>query len=120
MNLLESILWLTLNVYHEARGEGQRAQIAVAHVTLNRRDKRKLSIKGVVLQPRQFSWTHQLDNYWPKNPAAFFECLQSVTLAVEGFDFTLGAVYYHHENVNPKWSKDYVLVEQIDKHKFYR
>ena len=36
MSFLEGLLWLTLNVYHEARSEPQIGQLAVAHVTLNR------------------------------------------------------------------------------------
>ena len=30
MTLLEGLLWLTLNVYHEARSEPQIGQIAIA------------------------------------------------------------------------------------------
>ena len=51
MDLLIGILYLTLNVYHEARSEDQFAQTAVAHVTMNRAVERKLTIKQVVLQP---------------------------------------------------------------------
>ena len=51
MTFLEGLLWLTLNVYHEARSEPEIGQVAVAHVTPNRAAKRALSIKKVVNQP---------------------------------------------------------------------
>ena len=57
MPLLEGLLWLTLNVYHEARSEPPIAQSAVALVTLNRAHEKKMPIKAVVQEPHQFSWT---------------------------------------------------------------
>ena len=57
MTIFEGLLWLTLNVYHEARSEPQLGQIAIAQVTLNRAKKGQLSIEDVVRQPHQFSWT---------------------------------------------------------------
>jgi len=120
MDLLEAILWLTINVYHEARGEDQLAQIAVAHVTINRTKTRSLSIKQVVLQPSQFSWVHQLDSYIPSNPQAFIECLESVSVAVQGHDFTGGSTYYHLDTINPWWASKYTYVASYGSHKFYR
>lgn len=119
MNLFEAILFLTLNVYHEARSEEQFAQVAVAHVTMNRARERHLPIKGVVLQPKQFSWTHQLKSYWPKNLAAFMNCLESVTIAAQGNDFTNGATYYHLNTIHPWWADSMHYVADFGSHKFY-
>ena len=44
MTLLEGLLWLTLNVYHEARSEPLIGQMAVALVTLNRANEKHLPI----------------------------------------------------------------------------
>jgi N-acetylmuramoyl-L-alanine amidase len=118
--ILEGLLWMTLNVYHEARGEEQSAQIAVAHATINRAHKRGLSIKDTVTQPRQYSWTYQLKDYWPKDPKAFVQCLQSVYIAAQGVDLTDGATYYHAESITPYWAKEYTLTAQWGAHKFYR
>lgn len=51
---------MALNIYHEARGESQAGQEAVAMVTMARRNHPSYpsSVCGVVWQPRQFSWTH--------------------------------------------------------------
>ena len=54
-----SLLCLTLNIFHEARGESLIDQIGVAAVTMNRvRDKGyPKSVCKVVYQPNQFVWT---------------------------------------------------------------
>ena len=53
----EDIKELANAIFHEARGESLRGQVAVAHVILNRvKDGRfPNTIKGVIWQPRQFS-----------------------------------------------------------------
>jgi N-acetylmuramoyl-L-alanine amidase len=68
MTIFEGLLWLTLNVYHEARSEPQIAQMAVALVTLNRASDQQRLISTVVLQPRQFSWTGQKTHFSPTTP----------------------------------------------------
>ncbi len=120
MTLLEAILWLTLNVYHEARSEPRIGQVAVAHVTLNRANKGKLPVKAVVTQPYQFSWTFQKESYIPDDPTAFIKCLQSVYIALKTSDFTKGATHYHLESVTPEWASDYTYVAQYGSHKFYK
>ncbi len=118
---LEAILWLTLNVYHEARSEDQLSQIAVAHVTMNRANKNHRTIKQVVLRNRQFSWTFQKskDEYWPKDIEAFVECLNSSLVAVQGYDFTQGSTYYHEQSVRPYWANGMKKIGQFGAHKFY-
>lgn len=53
------LLCLSLNIYHEARSESERGQLAVATVTMNRyKDKEYPNhICGVVYEPGAFSWT---------------------------------------------------------------
>lgn len=120
MSILEGILWLTLNVYHEARSEPQIGQVAVAHVTINRADELNLSIKEVVRQPYQFSWTFQKKSYIPANPRAFFQCMHSVYVSLRSPDFTSGATYYHLDEIKPYWSAHFNYVNQFGSHKFYR
>lgn len=120
MTLLEGLLWLTLNVYHEARSEPRIGQIAVALVTLNRATERHLPIKDIITQPYQFSWTLQKDSYLPDDPDAFFECLHSVYLALKVPDFTEGATHYHLDSVTPGWTSAFTYVAQYGSHKFYR
>lgn len=120
MALLEGLLWLTLNVYHEARSEPQIAQVAVALVTLNRASEKHLQVKEVIQQPHQFSWTNQKDSYLPDDPKAFLNCLQSVYLALQTQDFTQGATHYHLDSIKPYWIADYTFLDQYGSHKFYK
>jgi len=120
MTLLEGLLWLTLNVYHEARSEPQIGQVAVAHVTLNRAFEKQLPVKEVVNQPYQFSWTFQKDSYLPDDPDSFLECLHAVYLALQTPDFTDGATHYHLDSITPHWASGYTYVAQYGSHKFYR
>ncbi len=120
MTFLEGLLWLTLNVYHEARSEPMIGQVAVAQVTLNRAIKRHLTIKNVVNQPYQFSWIQQKKSYIPDDPKAFLDCMQSVYIALNTTDVTAGATYYHLDKINPYWASDYTFVEQYGSHKFYK
>lgn len=56
----KDITCITTALYHEARGESEKGQLAVANVILNRLHNDKFKAKtacGVVYQPRQFSWT---------------------------------------------------------------
>lgn len=120
MSILEGLLWLTLNVYHEARSEPEIGQVAVVHVTLNRAFERHLSVKDVVKQPYQFSWTFQKKSYIPDDPKAFFECMESVYVALQTKDVTTGATYYHLDSITPNWASQYTFVNQFGSHKFYR
>ena len=94
--------------------------MAVAHVTLNRATERQLSLKEVIRQPYQFSWTFQKDSYLPDDPDAFLECLHSVYLALQTPDFTNGATHYHLESIEPNWTTGFTYVAQFGSHKFYK
>ena len=120
MDLLSAIMWLTLNIYHEARSDDQIGQIAVAHVTLNRVHNRRQTMKAVVLDPKQFSWTHQKKSWTPQNLEALAECFESAVIALDGYDFTQGATHYHRVDVHPKWAKKMTYIGQFGSHKFYR
>ncbi|PID76050.1 MAG: cell wall hydrolase [Deltaproteobacteria bacterium] len=120
MTLLEGFLWLTLNVYHEARSEPQIGQVAVALVTLNRASQRSLPVKQIVQEPYQFSWTLQKESYTPQNPKAFLDCMQSAYLALENEDFTDGATHYHLNTIAPYWISQYTYLDQYGSHKFYK
>ena len=119
MILLEGFLWLTLNVYHEARSEPQIGQVAVAHVTLNRALKENISIKDVVKQPHQFSWVRK-KSYIPQNIPAFFQCMESAYIALTANDFTAGATHFHLQSADPDWSSSLTYLHQYGSHKFYR
>ena len=120
MDLLTAIMWLTLNIYHESRGEEQLGQIAVAHVTLNRVKKGDISVKDVVLSPYQFSWVHT-QPWEPKDIPALVQCFHSAVIAMNGFDFTGGSTHYYSKKIKkPFWARKKELVAVIGNHKFYR
>lgn len=120
MDILEAVLWLTLNIYHEARSEDVLGQLAVAHTTLNRTRIRKLTVKEVVLQPKQFSWTYRIKNKVPSEWDAFSECLNVAVKAVKGKDFTRGATHYHHVSIIPEWTNRMEFIGTFGTHKFYK
>lgn len=120
MSIFEGLLWLTLNVYHEARSEPQEGQVAIVHVTLNRAKEKNLSIKDVVQQPYQFSWTFQKSSYIPNDTKAFLQCLHSVYVALQTTDITDGATHYHLDNIDPYWTSDFTFTDQFGSHKFYK
>jgi N-acetylmuramoyl-L-alanine amidase len=120
MSFLEGLLWLTLNVYHEARSEPQIGQLAVAHVTLNRASQSKKTVEEVVTAPKQFSWTFLQKSYVPTETDAFFECLQTAMKAMTTSDFTKGATFYHRKDVHPKWAAHKKYVARYGTHLFYR
>lgn len=120
MDFLTALFWLTLNVYHEARGEEQIGQVAVAHVTLNRACKIDEFVETVVKSPYQFSWTHLKDDWTPNDLPALFKAFQSSVIAYYGYDFTGGATFYHSVKIKPTWAKKKVPVMTIGNHKIYK
>ena len=117
--MIIQFLWLALTVYHEARGEPDLGQLAVAHVVLNRADNRNLSVREVVLQDKQFSCYNEGVRL-PQDWKAFYKAMENVTIAIQGHDFTEGATHYHEVRVSPYWTGKMEFVGQIGNHKFYR
>lgn len=121
---------LALNVYHEARGEPQAGQIAVAQVTLNRAQGKENNICKVVYAPYQFSWTTGATHkgkvkasYIPrKNDKAWQQAKAVAKVASIQFfaDPTRGAKHYHAKSVKPDWSRSMVKVAVIGQHIFYK
>lgn len=129
---------LALNIYHEARGESEEAQLAVAHVTLNRVASPRFpnSICGVVKQARrdasgnlvrhrcQFSWFCDGKSDTTSDTAAWKRAQRLAKTATDwhsvGEDFSQGALFYHANYVHPYWADSFEHVVTIDKHLFYR
>ena len=120
MGIIESLFWLSLNIYHEARGEEYMGKLAVAHVTLNSSKQKNKSIKQIVQEPFQFSWT--IENEYlpdPKDVLLFIECMGVGIHAANGFDFTMGATHYHATRIDPYWTSSMSDVGQYGNHIFY-
>ena len=135
----ESLECLAQNVYHEARGESEKGQVAVALVTRNRvKDSRfPDTYCGVIKQGRITSWKPatrinqcQFSWYCDGKPDAVRD-MEAWRFAVKvaydvmyanALDFTKGATHYHANYVRPYWRKDRQLtkVKIVEKHIFYR
>lgn len=116
---------LALNIYHEARGEPEEGQIAVAHVTLNRVESPRFpnNICSVVWQSGQFSWTQDGRSDIPRDRAAWVRSQELADIALDwhdmGEDFSHGATFYHANYVNPFWASIFDHVVTIGVHIFY-
>lgn len=121
---------LALNIYFEARSESAQGQYAVGHVVMNRVAHQRFpnTICAVVKQGGekrlnrcQFSWWCDGRSDKPINRKAW---LISMARAFEVYlgqvqDPTYGALWYHADYVNPKWSKTLTMVTKIGQHLFY-
>lgn len=118
---------LAQNIYHEARGESNVGQYAVALVTLNRvhSDKFPNTVCGVVWQPSQFSWTNDGKSDRTTSKVAWDKAVDIAKDVLANhnhhlYDVTEGATYYHADYVKPYWIAKLNKTTQIDSHIFYR
>nr|WP_295892375.1 cell wall hydrolase [uncultured Devosia sp.] len=122
-------------IYHEARGESEVGQLAVANVIVNRARSGKFpsTLCGVIYQNAekgyhrcQFTFACDGRSDAPGERRAW---ARSAALAQDVYaEFALGdavgaipgsALYYHTTNVRPNWANTYSAVAQIGSHIFY-
>ncbi len=122
----KEIACLATNMYHEARSESIDGQVAVAWVTINRRDADAFrdTICGVVWQTTQFSWTHDGKSDYPANRELYeidVSIARDMYYNYQRFtDPTDGSTYYHANYVSPYWKDRFEQVVAIDNHIFYK
>lgn len=120
----EDLFWLAVNAYHEARGESDTGIKAVCHVVLNRCARRRKTIKDVVLEKYQFSWTNGGDRPPIKDYESFAECMRLAEITVEEQDmgeYLSRADHYHADYIaQPPWARSMTKISKIGKHIFYR
>lgn len=117
-------LCLALNIYHEARGEPVKGQIAVGNVTMNRANWDVKEICPVVYAPKQFSWTTQKkpSEYHPPAKNRSWQNAQKLAQKIikgEVQDVTKGATYFHAQSVQPYWTSSFERTIVIGNHIFY-
>lgn len=127
-----SVNALACNIYKEARGESLYGQMAIGLVTINRSlydTSFPTSVRKVVYQDKQFSWTNQKKGYKIHDRAAWVQAVQlsKALMQLKGFgivyktlDITHGALYYHAKNVHPYWARHFQKTVTIENHKFYK
>jgi len=121
--ICSALLVLSLNAYHEARGEPFHGQVAVAQVALRRADYDSRRVCQVVYAYRQFSWTAARPPIHDR--AAWAEAVRAAKVAMlwahgAGRDYSAGATHYHASYVCPRWSRGMTRVAVIGEHEFYK
>ena len=124
MLFVESLYWLALCIYHEARGEPFDGQLAVAHVIMNRSQEHGVSVKEIITIPHQFSWVGDDIPDDVVNHSAFIRCLCAAMMArderLQGKSLE-GANHYFADYISPPdWSKDMKFIVKIGRHLFYK
>jgi Cell wall hydrolyses involved in spore germination len=122
---------LACNIYWEARGENISGQMAIGFVTLNRLKHEGFpeSVRKVVYQPSQFSWTLIKGAYtvrdkdsWivAKDMAKFLYKIRNNEVLYNRLDPTHGSIYFHTKKIKPYWTKYFIRTVAIDGHVFYK
>lgn len=133
-------LCLAQAIYHEARGEPEKGQLAVANIILNRVASKRYpsTVCGVVFQNANgrkyrcqftFACDGRSDMGGNGNRINREAWVRSHVLALAAFkNFQNGdhpdtlpekALYYHTTAVSPSWSKVFTPVAEIGSHIFY-
>ena len=104
-------------IYHEARGESTKSQLAIGQVVLNRTNSRHFpdNICKVVFQPKQFTGLRRVK--YNK------ETLQNAKKVLKGSaKWLTDATHFHTPAVNPKWASSPRMEPrgQIGGHLFYK
>ncbi len=117
--LFEQLLWLALNVHHEARGEPQKCQVMVAEIVLRRVDSKYYpnTIKDVVLEPNQFTWTRNLKLQDFKYITE--KDMQVAMEAMVGSYYTTTEMHYARYDIDNYWTRTMTATMQCGKHVFY-
>jgi N-acetylmuramoyl-L-alanine amidase len=117
---------LALNIYHEARGEGEAGMQMVGEVVLNRVDHPKYpdTICDVVYQRGQFSWVKKMKNHAPKENEMWELSLHMAEQLLQGnIDlYDNGATHFLNPKVSgklPSWTRKFDRVATIGNHVFY-
>jgi len=116
---------LACNIYYEARNQNFVGQIAVATVTKNRvlSEKYPNTYCKVVWQSKQFSWTHDGRSDKPYENNAWQSSINLAKLFIESEisieKLTENTLWYHRDDVQPKWSKKLNIVAILERHIFY-
>jgi len=107
-----------LCIYFEARGESLEAQTMVGHTVMNRMVNRKLSMREVIKQRKQFSWYNGGEIPAIKEPEVLFKCAAAALncLAERTMGKTWdGVTHYFDDSIEPPyWTSSMEFLGKID------
>lgn len=129
--MIKILFWLTLTVYHEARGEIDSGQKAVVKVILNRAKAKGWDVGPVVTERKQFScFNNGLKDpaVWIKNVEVFLRVMENVKAGRDEWlagDTLQGATHYYAlqgmvDHKPPYWAASMTFVMDIGHHRFLR
>jgi spore germination cell wall hydrolase CwlJ-like protein len=116
------------NIYFEAAAEPIEGMIAIADVTINRKESTRWpdSICNVVWQNKQFSWTHdgKSDDIPLESPYQIQLWSKVVYMFVIALldeeDYSKCGTHYHNKYIEPWWSDKMDVTIIIGNHKFLK
>jgi N-acetylmuramoyl-L-alanine amidase len=122
------VLWLSLALFYEARGEPIQCQIDVSRVILERSRLSGSSVQDVILSPNQFPWVKDVfqgqvlrpESRPNRQSAAWIQVEQSAIKSLYLDDWTK-ATHFHATYI-PKpasWSK-LAVTHKCGNHIFYK
>ncbi|WP_375450270.1 cell wall hydrolase [uncultured Devosia sp.] len=122
-------------IYHEARGETEAGQLAVANVIVNRALSGRFpaTLCGVIYQNaskgyHRCQFTFACDGRsdapserraWSRSKVIAAEVYAEFATGQQMASLPRSALYYHTRSSNPNWSNTYTQVAQIGSHLFY-
>lgn len=122
--MAQSLIWLVLTIFHEARNQPIEGQVAVCQAVLNRTEVKHKSAYEVIEQPWQFEWTiNGVDLQALGNePQSIKRAVKAATICLERriSGNTMAGVthFYNPEYANPPWIKSMTVVAKIQDHIF--
>lgn len=125
MDLITGVYYIALCIYHEALNEPVEGQILVAQSIFNRSEQRQKSVKEIIYEPSQYSWTQDGKSDKVVAHERFIGCFRAVFLClIERFKGNTehGLNLYHAEYVHPYWadSPKVTFLRKVGKHLFYK
>lgn len=123
---IERIFWLAVNSYHEGRGEVDDGIVDINKVVLNRTVDRRWpnTVKGVILQDAQFSWTLDKKLYPLKEYKQLLRCAKlafmswtewKIGMRIKGANH-----YYNPSKCSPSWASSMDVVKETGGHIFLK
>lgn len=118
----EELRCMTVNAYHEARGESKMGLLMVMDTVMERKASVRFpnTVCGVVHQKNQFSWTRNPQRITQWRTYNKIKKLAIEVLAGKWKGLSGGSVFYHARRIKPFWSKSFTVTKTIDNHVFYR
>lgn len=126
------VICLAKNIYFESRNQPLVGRLAVAQVTLNRRNSPKFpsTVCKVIKQYKwvgkrkicQFSWYCDGKSDTPTNKQRWYEAMKEASFILTDngkFDIVDGALWYHADYTSPVWATRLRKTVQINEHIFY-